>query len=59
MDNNFYKAFGAWPETHLVIDKNGKLAWRSENESGDGTIIGLHWDKLVDELIGLPGSVLV
>ena len=27
MDNIFYEKFGAWPETHLLIDGNGKLIW--------------------------------
>ena len=49
MENVFYKKFGAWPETHLVIDGNGKLFWRSQNEVGEGTIKGLDWEKLVDE----------
>ena len=51
MDNIFYEKFGAWPETHLVIDGNGKLIWRSQNELGEGTIKGLHWEKLVDETL--------
>jgi hypothetical protein len=49
MDNIFYEKFGAWPETHLLIDGNGKLIWRSQHEVGEGTIKGLYWEKLVDK----------
>ena len=48
MDNCFYSQFGAWPETHLVIDGEGRLVLRTESDLGEGTIHGGEWDELVE-----------
>ena len=51
MENTFYSSFGAWPETHLVIDGNGRLELRTESELGEGTLRGGEWDDLVEEAL--------
>ena len=47
MVNSFYSQFGAWPEVHLVIDGEGRLALRTETEHGTGLLADGPWEDQV------------
>lgn len=57
MSNDFYSQFGAWPETHLVICREGVLRLRTESVLGEGILKGCgEWDTMVErEILALLG----
>ena len=51
MDNPFYKAFGAWPEGHVVIGAEGTLLLCTEAQEGEGCIAGGEWQMQVEGVL--------
>ena len=51
MTNPFNRAFGAWPETYIVVGGDGELVLRTEAEVGSGTLKGGTWDQLVRQTL--------
>ena len=51
MANEFYLAFGAWPEGHVVIGADGTLRLRTEPENGEGCVSGGPWDEQVERVL--------
>ena len=51
MDNPFYKAFGAWPEGHVVIGAEGTLLLCTEAQEGEGCIADGEWQMQVEGVL--------
>ena len=51
MHNPFYKAFGAWPEGHVVIGAEGTLLLCTEAQEGEGGIAGGAWQMQIERVL--------
>lgn len=51
MANRFYRAFGAWPEGHIVIGADGTLQLCTESQDGEGTVAGGEWHGQVERVL--------
>eukprot|EP01050_Picozoa_sp_SAG11_P027668 SAG11_NODE_7098_length_1194_cov_1.010046_2_plen_158_part_00 len=51
MANEFYHAFGAWPEGHIVVGTDGTLLLRTEPLNGEGCIAGGEWHEQVERVL--------
>ena len=51
MGNPFYRAFGAWPEGHVVIGADGTLLLCTEALDGEGCVAGGEWQAQVEQVL--------
>ena len=51
MANEFYVAFGAWPEGHIVVGAEQTLLLRTEPENGEGCVAGGEWHEQVERVL--------
>jgi hypothetical protein len=51
MANPFYRAFGAWPEGHVVIGADGTLLLCTEAQDGEGCVAGGEWQAQVERVL--------
>ena len=51
MHNPFFKAFGAWPEGHVVIGAEATLLLCTEAREGEGCVAGGEWQMQVEGVL--------
>lgn len=51
MANEFYRAFGAWPEGHVVVGVDGTLRLCTEAQDGEGCVAGGEWQRQVERVL--------